>query len=185
MGVSDCVSFYAGYGEYHANKVNKIIHIIFVPAILWTTMGLLESLPIESSDAKLVGVPLNWGMPFLIHLLLDIYMDVGAGCVTLILYAILLQSAHQVRVIMGSQANMTFVIAQAISWAFQFIGHGIFEKRRPAFVDNILQVFAAPFFVVLEVMFLLGYKPELCQKCETEVDRRVKMFKRKGASSKN
>jgi len=37
----------------------------------------------------------------------------------------------------------------------------LFEGRRPALVDNVLQIFVAPIFLMAEVFFALGYKPEL------------------------
>lgn len=37
------------------------------------------------------------------------------------------------------------------AWLVQFLGHGVFEKRRPAFTDNLTQVFSAPFFIVMSV----------------------------------
>ena len=47
----------------------------------------------------------------------------------------------------------------------QFIGHGVFERRKPALLDNIFQAFyAAPFFVLLEVLFELGMDPVLHKK---------------------
>ncbi|KAK2965316.1 hypothetical protein RJ640_010641 [Escallonia rubra] len=44
--------------------------------------------------------------------------------------------------------------AQLICWTGQFLGHGLFEKRAPALLDNLAQAFLmAPFFVLLEVGF--------------------------------
>ena len=39
MGIVD---FYSGYGSYHHNVVNKWIHIIGVPLILYTFNGMGE-----------------------------------------------------------------------------------------------------------------------------------------------
>ena len=44
MGIVD---FYSGYGSYHHNVVNKWIHIIGVPLILYTFNGMGEWLKIE------------------------------------------------------------------------------------------------------------------------------------------
>ncbi|KAL8130306.1 hypothetical protein V2J09_019461 [Rumex salicifolius] len=51
--------------------------------------------------------------------------------------------------------------AQVICWTFQFLGHGVFEKRAPALLDNLSQAFLmAPFFVLLEALELFfGYEP--------------------------
>jgi len=54
---------------------------------------------------------------------------------------------------------------QALSWAAQLIGHFIFEKRCPALVDNVFQAFLlAPFFVFMEFLFVLGYRPALYKR---------------------
>jgi uncharacterized membrane protein YGL010W len=42
----------------------------------------------------------------------------------------------------------------------QLIGH-VWEGRKPALVDNFLQIFVAPIFLAAEVFFALGYKPGL------------------------
>ncbi|KAM1679197.1 hypothetical protein TB2_039096 [Malus domestica] len=51
--------------------------------------------------------------------------------------------------------------AQLFCWTGQFIGHGVFEKRAPALLDNLVQAFLiGPFFVLLECLQLVfGYEP--------------------------
>lgn len=44
------------------------------------------------------------------------------------------------------------VHAQVACWVAQFLGHGVFEKRAPAVLDNLVQaIFMAPLFVIMEV----------------------------------
>lgn len=46
-------------------------------------------------------------------------------------------------------------------------GHIVFEKRRPALVDSAFQSFVlAPFFVMFDVLFSLGYRPLLHKKLQ-------------------
>jgi uncharacterized membrane protein YGL010W len=52
----------------------------------------------------------------------------------------------------------TLLYVHVGSWIAQFVGHGVFEKRAPALLDNLLYTLAAPLFVVVEIMFELGYK---------------------------
>ncbi|CAK9138130.1 unnamed protein product [Ilex paraguariensis] len=57
---------------------------------------------------------------------------------------------------------MEVVLAsQLLCWTGQFIGHGVFEKRAPALLDNLVQAFLmAPFFVLLEALeTFFGYEP--------------------------
>ena len=39
----------------------------------------------------------------------------------------------------GPSANWTIGYVHAISWIAQFVGHGVFEGRKPALMDNLLQ----------------------------------------------
>ena len=59
------------------------------------------------------------------------------------------------------------------------MGHAVFEGRHPAFVDNILQaLFLAPLFVWLEVLFMLGYRPELKARIDKGVKEDIAIFKK-------
>ncbi|CAH8355848.1 unnamed protein product [Eruca vesicaria subsp. sativa] len=53
------------------------------------------------------------------------------------------------------------VASQLLCWTGQFLGHGLFEKRAPALLDNLVQAFLmGPYFVLLEVMQSgFGYEP--------------------------
>eukprot|EP00742_Colponemidia_sp_Colp-10_P001071 GILJ01001161.1.p1 GENE.GILJ01001161.1~~GILJ01001161.1.p1 ORF type:complete len:190 (-),score=22.74 GILJ01001161.1:119-688(-) len=173
----DLVSHFASYGAYHNNKTNKIIHIIFVPMIVWSLILLLRLIPFESllsfpvSDEK-DGFEFHWGAVVLAMLLLYYYaLDFGVGLVATAKYGMLYYAANLVYNHMGSTSATRLAIAvQIISWTFQFIGHGVFEGRRPALFDNIFQTLVAPFFVTLEIMFLLGYKPKLRRQCENKIE---------------
>lgn len=57
-----------------------------------------------------------------------------------------------------------FGIIFALGWAGNFIGHGFFEKRSPSFVSNPLNGIVAPNFVILEILFFIGYKNELYEE---------------------
>jgi hypothetical protein len=51
--------------------------------------------------------------------------------------------------------------AGAVCSASQLVGHQVFEKRRPAFTDNAIQLLIGPLYFVAEVLFLLGFKQDL------------------------
>jgi uncharacterized membrane protein YGL010W len=48
-------------------------------------------------------------------------------------------------------------------WLLQLLGH-VFEGRRPAFTDNLWQVFVAPVFLMAEAGFALGLRRELRER---------------------
>ena len=77
----------------------------------------------------------------------------------------------------GSAANYWALGVHGFSWVAQFIGHGVFEGRAPALLDNLVQaLFLAPFFVWLEVLFYFGYRPELKRRLDKRVEEEVARF---------
>lgn len=81
-------------------------------------------------------------------------------------------------------ANQVAIAVEIVSWVAQFVGHGVYEGRAPALFDNILQAFVlAPFFVFMEGLFMLGYRPELQKRVSIEVDKEVKKFKASKAAA--
>ena len=78
----------------------------------------------------------------------------------------------------GMTANYWAIGVHIVSWLAQFVGHGIFEGRAPALLDNLNQaVFLAPFFVWLEVLFALGYRPELKSRLNDAVQSSISEYK--------
>lgn len=68
-----------------------------------------------------------------------------------------------------------------ICWIGQFIGHGAFEGRKPALVDNVLLTLVAPDFVVIEVMFFLGWRSESFERCEAKIVQNIEEWKQTSA----
>lgn len=75
--------------------------------------------------------------------------------------------------------------AHIFSWVAQFVGHGVFEKRAPALVNNVLQaLILAPIFVWLEILFALGYRPELQRRVEKQVKVKLEKLNTEGKNGK-
>lgn len=82
----------------------------------------------------------------------------------------------------GATVNYYAIGVHVVAWIAQFIGHGKFEGRAPALLDNIVQaLFLAPFFVWLEVLFHFGYRPELKSRIDTAVEQNLKKFREEKA----
>merc|ERR1712072_1470742 len=79
----------------------------------------------------------------------------------------------------GMTANYYALGLHIFAWLAQFVGHGIFEGRAPALLDNLVQaLFLAPFFVWLEVLFFLGYRPELKARLDTAVQKEIEKYRK-------
>jgi len=83
----------------------------------------------------------------------------------------------------GATANKWALAVNSVCWIAQFIGHGKFEGRAPALLDNLVQaIFLAPFFVWFEILFALGYRPELKRRIDQAVDQDIQKFKKSKAN---
>jgi len=78
----------------------------------------------------------------------------------------------------GMTANFWAAGAHVVCWIAQFIGHGVFEGRAPALLDNLFQaIFLAPLFVWLELLFSLGYRPELKRRLDKMIEQDIAKFR--------
>ena len=85
---------------------------------------------------------------------------------------------NSVRLADPSLTNTVAVAVHVVSWLAQFVGHGAFEGRAPALLDNLLQaIFLAPLFVWLEILFRFGYRQELQARVEKKVQAELAKFR--------
>jgi uncharacterized membrane protein YGL010W len=86
----------------------------------------------------------------------------------------------------GATANAWAGAVFIVSWLAQFVGHGKFEGRAPALLDNLVQaLFLAPFFVWFEVLFFLGYRPDLKRRLDKGVEEEIRKFRHSKEKSGN
>jgi uncharacterized membrane protein YGL010W len=86
----------------------------------------------------------------------------------------------------GMTTNFWAATGFVASWIAQFLGHGVFEGRAPALLDNLFQaLFLAPLFVWLEFLFALGYRPELKNRIEEMVVQDIAKYRESKAQKVN
>ncbi len=135
------VSSLAEYGAYHTHPGNKVVHVLFVPLLLWSAFAALS----------VFGAATAFGL-WSLYTLLFIYLEPVAGVVSAVLYYALLLHA-QTFAATSAAPLATAAGVHVLSWVLQVgLGHHVFEKRKPALLDSLLPSLAlAPFFVCLEV----------------------------------
>ncbi|XP_062169554.1 2-hydroxy-palmitic acid dioxygenase mpo1 [Alnus glutinosa] len=168
-GLFDLERHFAFYGAYHSNPINVLIHIIFVWPIFFTALVLLYFTPALYTPSPQIGLfqsgflVFNFGFLLaLIYALFYVAFDKKAGALAALLcFACWVGASFLASRLGFSLAWKVVLAAQLLCWTGQFIGHGVFEKRAPALLDNLLQAFLmAPFFVLLEVLLTFcGYEP--------------------------
>ncbi|CCH42020.1 putative membrane protein [Wickerhamomyces ciferrii] len=174
LNLSDQLVFYK---SYHYNTINVLIHSIFVPIILFVSSGLLTNLKSDLIPNDYFNASLIMSIGYSAFYL---YLDLIGG---LIATPILLSSSIYFTQLTSNETikssiNHIFIMLFIISWIVQFIGHGVFEKRAPALLDNLVQALVlAPFFVLFELMFLLGFRQELKHEIDSKVEINIQKFK--------
>lgn len=162
MGVIDLEKHFAFYGAYHSNETNVLIHSIFVWPIFFTALVLGSFTPAIGQLPFPVGtfpfqeyMVLNLSfVSAVVYALFYIMLDKKAGTIAGALCLLCWVSSNALAQRLGFSLAWKVVLAsQLICWTGQFIGHGVFEKRAPALLDNLVQAFLmAPFFVLLEAL---------------------------------
>ena len=123
----------ARYGDSHRNHANEWVHIVCVPLIVFSVLGLLWSVhaavALVGSVAALayymkLSRPLALGMLAMLALMLVVLAILPA-------------------VVVLPLSLVLFVLA----WIGQFIGHQI-EGKKPSFLDDLRFLLIGPLFVL-------------------------------------
>lgn len=132
------------YGESHRNKINKTIHWICVPSIMFSIIGLIMAIPFPFSSQKTIF--LNWGFIFLVlswiyYLRLSFNMFLGF----LLIGSFMMWGNFLILNASESDQNLSIVSATifVIAWIGQFIGHKI-EGKKPSFLQDLQFLLIGP-----------------------------------------
>ena len=152
------------YGESHQNGLNKIIHWVCVPAIMFSLVGLLVAIP-----AGFLGAPLppslspwaNWATLLVLGALAfytRISLPLAIGFVpvgfTLLWGNVALKIAEEG----GNPPLVTISLAIfALAWLGQFIGHKI-EGQKPSFFEDLQFLLIGPAWLLAAIYRKLGIR---------------------------
>lgn len=169
--------FYYDYARFHRNPVNVLIHILFVPILTFTMYKMV-------SYASLNFFNLSFNLIYILALFvypMYIYVDLFTGFVTALVYTILDLSTSSTNFEYLGLNHINFMlIVHLISWIAQFISHAVFEKRKPAIIENIFLLFNAPVFVFIEIFeFLFGYRKDEISEALRYVDAEIAAYRKK------
>lgn len=147
------------YAAYHLDRNNIVTHFVGIPLIVFSILCLTARAGVEIS-----GFSVTLAMVLII--LSTIYymsLDKLFGVLMLILFALVYPLAVNIAALpMWSWLGASIGIF-VVGWVFQFVGH-YFEKKKPAFVDDLIGLAIGPLFVLAEFVFLLGLRKPLHQR---------------------
>ncbi|WP_372769051.1 DUF962 domain-containing protein [Lutibacter sp.] len=140
--------WFVAYAESHQNKTNQAIHFICVPAIFFSIVGLLMSIPskIISENLKINNPFLeNWAAPVLILLFIFYIRLSFSTFVRMLTFSILCLMGNYflARVSPLFYSSLAIFI---IAWIGQFYGHKL-EGKKPSFFKDLQFLLIGPAWV--------------------------------------
>lgn len=137
------------YAISHQNPKNKVIHYICVPAIFFSIIGLLMSIP-NGFLTNISGLNLpiieNWAFVILLFVLLfyirlSISMAIKMAFFSFLCLVLNFYIAQSVSILYFS------ISVFAMAWIGQFYGHKI-EGKKPSFLKDLQFLMIGPAWVV-------------------------------------
>ncbi|ENX43284.1 DUF962 domain-containing protein [Acinetobacter sp. NIPH 2100] len=147
------------YAAYHLDRSNIVTHFVGIPLIVFSTLCLTARAGVDIS-----GVSITLALVLIVlSTLYYISLDKLFGILMLILFVLVYPFAVKIAALpMWSWLGASIGIF-VVGWVFQFIGH-YFEKKKPAFVDDLIGLAIGPLFVLAEFVFLLGFRKPLHER---------------------
>lgn len=154
------------YAAYHLDQKNVFTHFVGVPLIVFSIFALF-------AKASLLVSGYSMTLTLLIMLLSVIYysrLDFIFGLMMALIFAV----AYPLVLWVAEQATWTWLGISigifVLGWIIQFVGH-FYEKKKPAFVDDVIGLAIGPLFVLAELVFLMGFRKNLETKMLIEARR--------------
>lgn len=176
-GIFDLQEHLVFYRKYHFNHTNVAIHLCCIPLILLSAIAFSSTKSLMNDHPYLtLGNIVAW-----VYGLFYVSLDWQLGLPSL---AFLASYAHIVRkvymhlelssIMSQTQFVQLAVTTHIVCWLAQFYGHAVHERRAPALLDNPMQALVlAPFFVVFEIAFWMGYKLDVKKHMDNKAGKLV------------
>lgn len=154
------------YAAYHLDQKNVFTHFIGIPMIVFSLICL-------TARAEFFIASYSMTLALLIIIASVIYyltLDLIFGAIMGVIFAI----AYPLALMIADLSLMNWLVISigffVVGWIIQFVGH-FYEKKKPAFVDDLIGLAIGPLFVLAEVIFLMGIRKPLEEKMLTEARR--------------
>ena len=131
------------YGESHQNKTNKLIHWLCVPAIFFSIVGLVWSIP--NGPLNYLNIPLlNWAtisifLVLIYYVSISISLSIGMALFT----STCIYLSSLIQEFFPGKLWIYSLVIFVIAWILQFVGHKI-EGKKPSFLEDIQFLLIGP-----------------------------------------
>jgi uncharacterized membrane protein YGL010W len=134
------------YGDSHRNETNKLIHWLCVPAIFFSVVGLVFSIPsgFLADLLPFLGNFANWAtLTLFITLLYYISLSIPLSFGMLLYASFCLALANFLDLAFPGKLWVISIAVFVIAWILQFYGHKI-EGKKPSFLKDLQFLLVGP-----------------------------------------
>ena len=141
--------WFGNYARDHHNPINRLVHWICVPVILWAMIALLWVIPVPSS----MGRPGSWaGLAMVLASAFYVRLSRPLGLAMVLVFVVLGLITEGLYRTIGPQALLWLAIGLFVAaWIGQFIGHAI-EGAKPSFLTDLVYLLIGPAWLTGKVM---------------------------------
>jgi len=140
------------YAVSHQNKTNQLIHFVCVPAIFFSIVGMLMSIPSQFLT-KTIGLEnaliTNWATFILIFVLL-FYLRLSISMFFKILVFTILCVLGNYFLDQHTSLFYTSLTIFVVAWIGQFYGHKL-EGQKPSFFKDLQFLLIGPAWVIKKI----------------------------------
>ncbi|WP_200980421.1 DUF962 domain-containing protein [Echinicola sp. 20G] len=147
------------YGVSHQNPVNKRIHWICVPAIFFSIVGLIFSIPTEPIAflSPYLGPFANWATVALAIVLFYYYSLSPPLALGMFLFAAFcLFWANLITIVSPVPLWAISLLIFVVAWILQFYGHKV-EGKKPSFLKDVQFLLIGPAWLMHFIYKRFGF----------------------------
>jgi uncharacterized membrane protein YGL010W len=141
------------YSADHQHPINRLLHWVCVPLILWCAIALMWTIPVPSS----IGRPGFWAVCALVLAFTWYWKQSrrlgSALLIALAAFALLAELAFR-ELGPASLRLLAFAVFVA-AWIGQFVGH-LIEGRRPSFLTDLAYLLVGPAWLMDKLLRRFG-----------------------------
>lgn len=137
------------YSESHQNPTNVLIHKICVPAIMFSTLGIIKAFPVPASW------PLWFDWSVVVVLLAMIFYASFKNIRVFFAQLLLVIPMMLILELLRPRFFLLCVGIFVVAWIGQFIGHKI-EGKKPSFFRDLFYLLIGPVWTMNSLMAQIG-----------------------------
>ena len=135
-------SHFADYARFHATSGNQACHSVGIPIIVFAILAMLAHVSVAP-----VGGFMLTAAELLLAAITIYYLTLDA------VLALLMLLVASVFVAAGRHVPLLPALSLfVLGWILQFVGHYVYEKKAPAFFQNLTHLLVGPLWILAKAV---------------------------------